>query len=195
MNQPASFHPPQSRRRGLAVVAVTAVATFGVLLLYQNIAERKRESLEHDFRVVEITEETIDPAIWGQNFPRQYDGYQRTVDTERTRHGGSDAFQKLDADPRWRTLFNGYSFGVDYREERGHAYMLADQDMTERVTTFQQPGACLHCHASVLPAYRTAGVQAGIPNDEAHRQQAILAGFEKLCALPFADRASLCRIR
>ena len=36
-------------------------------------------------------EATIDPALWGKNFPRQYDGYKRTVDMERTRYGGSEA--------------------------------------------------------------------------------------------------------
>ena len=40
-------------------------------------------------------------------------------------------------------------FSADYRERRGHAYMLEDQDNTERVKQFKQPGACLHCHASI----------------------------------------------
>ena len=45
----------------------------------------------HFVRVVELDENTIDPAVWGKNFPRQYDGYKRTVDIERTQHGGSEA--------------------------------------------------------------------------------------------------------
>ena len=102
----------------------------------------------------------MDPAEWGKNFPRQYDGYLRTVDIERTRYGGSEAFQKLDdGSARWRTLFAGYAFAIDYREERGHAYMLTDQDETERVKQKPQPGACLHCHASDLAAYREAGIE------------------------------------
>jgi nitrite reductase (cytochrome c-552) len=170
---------------------VVALATFAVMLLWQNITERKEEAKQHYFKLVEVTEDTIDPAQWGKNFPRQYDGYLRTVDTERTKHGGSEAFQKLDEDPRWRLLFKGYAFGVDYREERGHAYMLADQDMTERVKNFKQPGACLHCHASVLTAYRDAGVKAGVAKDEAHRREAILKGFEIVCAMPYAEARKL----
>jgi nitrite reductase (cytochrome c-552) len=170
---------------------VVALATFAVMLLWQNIAERKEEAKQHYLKLVDLTDDTIDPAQWGKNFPRQYDGYLRTVDTERTRHGGSDAFQKLDEDPRWRLLFKGYAFGVDYREERGHAYMLADQDMTERVKNFKQPGACLHCHASVLTAYRDAGVKTGIGKDEARRQAAILKGFEVVCAMPYAEARKL----
>jgi nitrite reductase (cytochrome c-552) len=168
-----------------ATVALVAAATVGVLLLLQNIATRKEEARQTVFRVVEITEDTIDPAEWGKNFPRQYDSYRRTVDTVRTRHGGSDAFNKLEEDPLWKTIFRGYPFGVDYREERGHAYMLSDQDMTERVKQFPQPGACLHCHSSVLPAYRAAGRQAGVPDEQRHEQ--LMKGFEVVCAMPWQE--------
>lgn len=171
--------------RYVVLLILVALATVGVFLLRDNIAQRKQEAQHRVFKLVDITEETIDPAEWGKNFPRQYDTYRRTVDTERTRHGGSEAFQKLDEEPRWRMLFAGYPFGVDYREERGHAYMLADQDMTERVHQFKQPGACLHCHSSVLPAYRTAGRKAGIPDDKAHEQ--LMKGFEIVNAMPWAE--------
>src|ERR1051325_10420608 len=127
----------------LATVAGTSALAVVVMLLWQNIVERKQEARQNVFQLVALGEDTIDPAEWGKNYPRQYDGYRRTVDIERTRHGGSEAFQKLDADPRWRTLFKGYAFSLDYREERGHAYMLSDQDTTERVKQVAQPGACL----------------------------------------------------
>ncbi|HEX5105485.1 MAG TPA: ammonia-forming cytochrome c nitrite reductase subunit c552, partial [Pirellulaceae bacterium] len=178
------------RRLGYFLVfAATAAATAGVMYLWQNISQRKEEAREHVFQVVELDESAVDPAVWGRNFPRQYDSYRRTVDTVRTRHGGSDAFQKLDEDPRWRTIFAGYAFGVDYREERGHAYMLSDQDMTERVKDFKQPGACLQCHASIIPAYRETGRKAGIPDDQPQEQ--IQKGFELVCAMPYAEARAL----
>jgi nitrite reductase (cytochrome c-552) len=186
-----------SSKRGIALwtyvvlIALTAVATFGVLMLYQNIVARKAEATQHVFRVVDVDENTVDPAVWGKNYPRQYDSYKRTVDTERTKHGGSDAFQKLDQDPRWRVIFNGYAFGVDYREERGHAYMLQDQDETERVTHFKQPGSCLHCHAAAIPAYIDAGLKAGAPAGPENREAQIQKGFEELCAMPYADARKL----
>src|SRR4051812_12827301 len=74
----------------VALVLVTAVVTFGVAALLMNIAERKREAREHYIRLVDLTEDTIDPAEWGKNFPRQYDGYLRTADNERSGKGGSD---------------------------------------------------------------------------------------------------------
>lgn len=162
-----------------------AIATFAVALLWQNIAERKEEARLTVFPITQLTEDTISPAEWGKNYPRQYDGYRRTVDTQRTRHGGSEAFEKLDEDPAWRLLFSGYAFSVDYREERGHAYMLVDQESTKRVTQFKQPGACLHCHSSIIPAYRQAGREAGIPDTRPREQ--LMAGFGAICALPYSE--------
>ena len=135
---------------------VVAIATFAVLSLLMNIAERKREAKTSFFSVVELTDETVDPEVWGKNFPLQYDGYIRTVDMERTTFGGSEAMpreptsedqrtvtsrQKLDLIPQLRRLWAGYAFAVDYREKRGHAYMLEDQALTERQRVVQQPAA------------------------------------------------------
>jgi nitrite reductase (cytochrome c-552) len=166
-------------KRYIALAAGVAAATFGVTMLLMNIGERQREGLLTYLPLARVTEDTDDPAEWGKNFPRQYDGYRRTVDTERTKHGGSEAFQRLDENPRLRRIFAGYAFSLDYREERGHAYSLRDQDETERTRLRPQPGACLHCHASVLPAWRRAG--AGD----------IMKGFEILCAMPFAEARKL----
>lgn len=173
------------------VVAALAAVAFGVMWLFGNISERKAEAKASFVKLVELTEDTVDPAVWGRNFPRQYDSYRRTVDIERTKHGGSEAFQKLDDDPRWRELFKGYAFGVDYREERGHAYMLSDQDMTERVKNFKQPGSCLHCHSSVVPAYRKKGVEAGAPAGPEHATEQMMKGFEVVCATPYAEARTL----
>jgi nitrite reductase (cytochrome c-552) len=173
----------------VATLLVVAAATAGVMYLWQNINDRREEGKQHVFEIVKLTEDTIDPAEWGKNFPRQYDSYIRTVDVERTRYGGSEAFQKLDVDEEWRTFWAGYAFSVDFREERGHAYMLHDQEETERVKQFKQPGACLQCHASVLPAYRYAGKKAGVPDDQPEAQ--IQKGFEVVCAMPYAEAHAL----
>jgi len=164
----------------VGVTALLAIATFLVGGLLMSINERKQEAKQHFFKLVELTEETIDPAIWGINFPRQYDGYKRTVDTARTRYWGSEAFQKLEDNPSLKRIFAGYPFGVDYREERGHAFSLSDQDLTERTKKFKQPGACLQCHAGGIgEVYRKAG------NGD------LMAGFEKVCALPLTEARKL----
>ncbi len=163
----------------LILIAASAAAMFGVAALLMNIRERKEEAQFTYLPLAHITEDTVDPAEWGKTFPREYDGYKRTVDTARTKHGGSEAFQKLDTDPKLRRIFAGYAFALDYREERGHAYSLADQDITERTKKKVQPGSCLHCHASVLPAYRAQG-----GGD-------IMKGFDAVNAMTFADARKL----
>lgn len=167
-------------------IIVVALLTIGVMLLLQNVSQRKEEAKQEVFRVVDITEETLDPAAWGKNFPRQYDGYLRTVDVERTRFGGSEAFQHLDEDPVWKDIFAGYAFSLDYREDRGHAYMLSDQEETRRVTEKAQPGACLHCHSNVIPAYQKAGLDNGAPAGEENRQAQIMKGFEIVNSMPYS---------
>jgi nitrite reductase (cytochrome c-552) len=181
----------------LMTVLIVAAATVATMLLMQNIFTRQREAEQIVFKLVDLDETTIDPAMWGKNFPRQYDAYLRTVDTQRTRHGGSDAFQKLDEFPHWRTIFAGYAFAIDYREERGHAYMLSDQRETERVTQRPQPGACLHCHSSVLQAYRLEGLKRGAPGaaDEPLLSESgidqLFRGFEAVCAMPYQEATQL----
>jgi len=71
--------------------ALGALAAIAAASLLVNILERMQEARNPFYRVVEITEETEDPAVWGKNFPLQYDGYRRTVDSMRTRFGGSEA--------------------------------------------------------------------------------------------------------
>jgi nitrite reductase (cytochrome c-552) len=167
------------RARYLAVIVATAVATFAVVMLLLNIAQRKVEAQQTHFELVKLDEDSVDPKPWGENFPRQYDGYRRTVDTERTRYGGSEALSRLDADPRLKRIFAGYAFALEYTEDRGHAYSLRDQDSTARVLLRPQPGSCLHCHASVVPAYRKAG-----GGD-------VMKGFELVSAMDWADARKL----
>jgi nitrite reductase (cytochrome c-552) len=85
------------------------------------------------------------------------------------------AQSRLEEDPRLRTMWAGYAFAHDFREERGHAYMLDDQTFTERQIAAKQPGTCLHCHASVYDAYRKAG-----GGD-------LVKGFEALNPMPYAE--------
>lgn len=178
-------------------IVVVALATVGVMALGQSIVERKAEGERAYYQIEELSEDSIDPELWGRNFPRQYDGYLRTVDTERTRYGGSEAINRLDADPRLLTIFDGYAFAIQYDEERGHAYSLQDQRATKRVTEKEQPGACLHCHGAITKAYYDAGVEAGAtaaddkPLTDPTRQAAVQRGFEIVNAMPYKDATKL----
>ncbi|HWS53788.1 MAG TPA: ammonia-forming cytochrome c nitrite reductase subunit c552, partial [Pyrinomonadaceae bacterium] len=129
--------PHRRTLRTTALVAAAALlATAAGVALLVNIMERKEEARNPFYRVVELTDETEDPAVWGKNFPQQYDGYLRTVDQVRTRYGGSEAVprtpseadprsivaqSRLEEDPRLKVMWAGYAFSRDFREERGHA--------------------------------------------------------------------------
>ena len=53
------------------------------------------------------------------------------------------AQSRLEEDPRLKTMWAGYAFAKDFREERGHAFMLDDQTYTERQQAAKQPGHVL----------------------------------------------------
>src|SRR6266513_2944742 len=72
----------------LAVLLVTAAAAVGITYLLTNIQDRKHEALQHYVKLENLTEDSIDPTLWQKNFPRQYDGFIRTADMARARHGG-----------------------------------------------------------------------------------------------------------
>jgi len=162
---PAALTPAGARRRrasraGIVAVAVIFAAVgFTAAALLTNIFQRKQEAKNPYLRLVEVSEGTTDPVPWGINWPRELDGYRCTVEVSQTRFGGSETLpkEKLERDPWLKRLFAGYAFSIDYRDRRGHAHMLEDQEQTKRVTERPQPGNCLHCHASVIPTYRRLG--------------------------------------
>jgi nitrite reductase (cytochrome c-552) len=182
------------RRFVLLTALVATLATIGGVALLINIFERRQEGRNPFYRVVELTDETEDPAVWGKNFPLQYDDYKRTVDQTRTRYGGSEALprtptnfdprsvvsqSKIEEDPRLKIMWAGYAFARDFREERGHAFMLEDQTYTERQLAAKQPGACMHCHASVYLPYKKLG-----GGD-------LIKGFETMNQMPYAEARKL----
>ncbi len=180
-----------SGTRALVIASVaSALVTLGVVALLVNIFEHRQEARNPFFRVVELTDDTEDPAVWGKNFPQHYDAYMRTVDQQRTRYGGSEAVprtptnadprsvvaqSRLEEDPRLRVLWAGYAFSKDFREERGHAYMLEDQTFTERQQVTKQPGTCMNCHASVYVPFKKLG-----GGD-------IVKGFERMNQMPYFE--------
>jgi len=179
----------QSSRAGLfAVVALVAVLAGGLgAFLVADVAGKKAEKRVSVYnRVVEIDDDTEDPAIWGKNYPLQYDDYKKTAIMVPTKYGGSYEEKLLDKD-RWKPedmekkwpghrddrvmvsyskinhdaslqrMWRGYAFGVDFREERGHHYMLDDQTMTRRQDVVDQFGNCMNCHASAYVAFKRMG--------------------------------------
>lgn len=162
----------------LVVVAIAAgIATFVIAMLLMNVFSKQQETTNSFTQVVDQDETTVDPAIWGQNFPLQYEGYKSTAEFTPTNH--SDKLvphdvkgdprtevpeSKLEEDPRLVTMWDGYAFAIDYRHARGHEHMTIDQEYSLRNTQADQPGTCVNCHASMPTVYKELGdgdTQAG----------------------------------
>lgn len=175
------------------VLPAAALSAFIAVLLLTPAAVVPAEDAKKD-EGPPFNDNTDDPAAWGKVFPLHYELYKKSVDMQRTKHGGSEAVPRTptQADPRsvvarskseedagLRAIWQGYAFAADFREERGHAYMLEDQRLTQRQVVVQQPGTCLNCHASMYVAYKKLG-----GGD-------ITKGFEKINALTYAEATKL----
>lgn len=186
--------------RAMLLVLVFIVSVVGTLLVTWVLITmfgHKQAARQPFVRVAEVTEISTDPEPWGRNWPHQFDGWKATAGDEF--YGGSSAMpaSKLDKQPWLRRLYAGYAFSIDYREARGHAYMLYDQGVTERVTKKPQAGACIHCHASNTVMYRREGLKAmGLPHDdealaEDFNMEAVIRGFREVSRLPYDEVLAL----
>jgi nitrite reductase (cytochrome c-552) len=185
----------------IAVLAILFVLTVGATLAVTftlvTMFEHKQDARSPYLRIVELDETSVDPALWAKNWPSHFDQYKQTAGDEY--YGGSSALpeSKLEQSPWLRRLYAGYAFALDYREARGHAYMLNDQILTQRVTERPQAGACLHCHGSTTVLYREAGLKAmGLPHDHAtlaadFNMEAVIRGFKELSQKPYHETLAM----
>ncbi len=184
-----------ARKKKWLLIAVIMVAgamiTGGIAALLINIFQHKQEGTQQPFRVVALDEKSFDPAVWGQNFPKQYETFKKTAEMpEEEKQFRTPttldpraflAKSKLTADPRLVTMWQGYAFAVEYNEPRGHEYMLLDQQLVKRVQDpFKQPGACLNCHASIPEVLNNIG---GDP----------AAAWATMNKMPYADATKLAK--
>jgi nitrite reductase (cytochrome c-552) len=191
----SAAQPPQ-KKRGLLIALVAgafALGALGAAALLVNIAQRKQEAKSTYVKLVEVTENDVDPAKWGTNWPREFDGYKRTSEPTHTKYGGGWGGaegalppQKSDRDPWLKRVFSGYLFAADYRDRRGHSFALFDQENTKRNVPAEgkQSGNCMHCHASVMPLYRKLGKEAAPQASEAEQIQ---KGLEAVGNLGYWD--------
>ena len=191
--------PPRRGRAAVLVLAflVAAIATALVAWVLITMFSHKQEARTPFVRVAEVSEISTDPEPWGLNWPHQFDGWKSTAGDKF--YGGSSAMpeSKLEQQPWLKRLYAGYAFSIDYRKARGHAYMLYDQGVTERVTKKPQAGACLHCHGSTTVLYRKVGLEA-MGEDVTEEtlsadfnMPAVQRGFEELSTKPYQEVLAL----
>ncbi len=109
-------------------------------------------------QVVTIPDGEIDPAIWGRAYPEEFELWKKTeepVSARRSKYktgmdSGAVTMDKLSHYPYMALLFNGWGFGVEYNEPRGHAYMIRDQLEIDS-SRLKSGGVCLSCKTPYAP--------------------------------------------
>jgi len=134
---------------------VIFVLTAGIVVLLGMLAvsimERRWESTRPALVLKPIATWEPDNAVWGQNYPREYETYLQTKDdSTRTKYGGGEPRDYLEADPRQVILFSGYPFALDYRQARGHYHAIEDVTTTKRVNE-TTVAACWTCKSTDVP--------------------------------------------
>lgn len=136
---------------GWLLFLATAVVVFLIGMFGASIIERRGEAATAGVPVRPLPEFEPRNAVWGEQFPRQFESYLRTLDTTfESRYGGSRHRDMLAQHPEMVVLWAGYAFSVDYNQIRGHYYSVVEIQETLR-TNRDQPATCWTCKSTDVP--------------------------------------------
>jgi nitrite reductase (cytochrome c-552) len=144
---------------GWLLFAAALVIVFVLGLLAASITERRAEvATLFANKKVDITGIESRSEIWGENFPREYNTWKKTVDMDFTsKHMGSNVVDVLEERPEMVILWAGYAFAKDYKAPRGHAHAVEDNVASLRTgtpvneTDGPQPATCWACKSPDVP--------------------------------------------
>jgi len=130
----------------LAILAATAI--------WSGCTQKKVEPMT----ATEIADGAIDPALWGKVYPVQYKFWKQTGEPtpagkSKYKKGydvGEARRDKLDEYPFLALLYNGWGFGSEYKEPRGHFFMVQDQ-LEVDPGRIKAGGSCLTCKTPYAP--------------------------------------------
>jgi nitrite reductase (cytochrome c-552) len=129
----------------------TIVVVFLVGLLGASIVERRTEAVVAGTPVRPLPEFEPRNAVWGEQFPRQFQSYLQTLDTTfASKYGGARHRDMLAQHPEMVVLWAGYPFSRDYEQIRGHYYSVLDVNRSLR-TNVDMPGTCWSCKSTDVP--------------------------------------------
>jgi nitrite reductase (cytochrome c-552) len=136
-----------------AIILIMSIASI-VIAAIVGCKPQKTEMV----RPVKIADNTYEPADWGKAYPANYELWKKTE--EPTPAGKSKYKRGFDADritydklsefPYLALLFNGWGFGIEYNEPRGHAHMVSDQ-LEVDAARVKAGGVCLTCKTPYAP--------------------------------------------
>lgn len=133
----------------------TAVVVFLLGLLASSIIERRTESVYTLQMLKPIDDWEPRNEVWGENFPREYESYLKTLNVDfASKHGGSKMIDYLEKYPELVILWAGYAFSKDYNQGRGHAYAVEDVRKTLRTgdnNLSPMPATCWTCKSTDVP--------------------------------------------
>jgi len=143
----------------IIVLAASVIVLLGLLAV--SIMERRWEAQRPALVVKPIAAWESDNAKWGENYPREYESYQKTKITDtKTKFGGSFPRDYLEDDPYQVILFAGYGFSKDYLQGRGHYYAVEDILATKRIKKPFFAATCWTCKSPDVPRLMH---QMGVP--------------------------------
>ncbi|MBC8018510.1 MAG: ammonia-forming cytochrome c nitrite reductase subunit c552 [Verrucomicrobia bacterium] len=140
------------QRNGFIVLLAGMTATAALTVC--GCAPQKAEPI----KTVQIADGDMEPANWGKAYPTEYEMWKKTEQPEPAGKSkykrGFDAdkvtYDKLSEYPYMALLFNGWGFGVEYNEPKGHANMVRDQLEVDS-SRIKAGGVCLTCKSPYAP--------------------------------------------
>ena len=99
-----------------------------------------------------IADSEMDPSEWGKVYPLEYESWLKTAEpkaknSSRYRRGWDQdkiIYDRLSEYPFSAVLYNGWGFGIEYNEPRGHMFAIQDQVDIDPSRT-GAGGVCLAC--------------------------------------------------
>ncbi|MEI6950070.1 ammonia-forming cytochrome c nitrite reductase [Paraflavisolibacter sp. H34] len=136
----------------------TIVGVFLLAMLVYSIMDRKTEARFAYHPQVAIAGIEPRDSLWGMNFPRQYQSYQKTMDTSfKSMYNTSGFRDALAENPEMIILWAGYAFSKGYNQPRGHNHALRDVLGSFRIGAPKDPGSgtmpstCWTCKSPDVP--------------------------------------------
>lgn len=137
---------------------VTIVIVFFLGLLASSIIERRAEAVFAYTPKIEHSQWEPRNAVWGENFPRQYNRLLQTEDQSfMSKHNGNAQRDMLEEDPKMVVLWAGYGFSKEYNQGKGHEHAINDMRKILRTGApvdgekSPMPNTCWTCKSPDVP--------------------------------------------